>query len=61
MEEMYIYNFFFNYWLDVIFYKGDKYYVVLGYFVVDGNVGELLVIKGNKWCVYFVLDEIGEW
>ena len=60
-EEMHTYNPFLNYRLDVTFHKGDKHYVVPGYFAADGNAGESSATKGNKWRVHFAPDETGEW
>lgn len=59
--EMHTYNPFLNYRLDVTFHKGDKRYVVPGYFAADGNAGESSATKGNKWRVHFAPDETGEW
>lgn len=60
-EEMHTYNPFLNYRLDVAFRKGDKQYIVPGYFAADGNAGESSATKGNKWRVHFAPDETGEW
>ncbi len=60
-EEMHTYNPFLNYRLDVSFRKGDKQYIVPGYFAADGNAGESSATKGNKWRVHFAPDETGEW
>ena len=59
--EMHTYNPFLNYRLEVIFRKGDRQYLVPGYFAADGNAGESSATKGNKWRVHFAPDETGEW
>lgn len=59
--EMHTYNPFLNYRLDVTFRKGDKTYVVPGYFAADGHAAETAATEGNKWKVHFSPDEIGEW
>lgn len=59
--ERHTYNPFLNYRLDVTFRKGDKNYVVPGYFAADGDAGETAATEGNKWRVHFSPDETGEW
>jgi hypothetical protein len=54
-------NPFLYYRLNVTFAKGDKKYVVPGYYAADGNAGETSATSGNKWRVHFVPDETGEW
>jgi len=60
-SERHTYNPFLNYRLDVTFRKGDKNYIVPGYFAADGNAGETAASEGNKWKVHFSPDETGEW
>jgi len=50
-----------DYRLDVTFQKGDKRYVVPGYYAADGNAGQTSASAGNKWQVHFVPDEEGRW
>lgn len=62
-SEMDEYNPFVNYRLNVLFTHGvtRKSYLVPGYFAADGNAANTSASKGNKWCVHFTPDEIGEW
>jgi len=50
-----------NYRLDVTFTKGNKRYVVPGYYAADGNAAETSTTAGNKWRVHFVPDQVGQW
>ena len=50
-----------NYRLNVTFTKGDKSFVVPGYFAADGNAAETSSTHGNKWRVKFTPDESGQW
>ena len=50
-----------DYRLDVTFSKGDKRYVVPGYYAADGNAAETSATAGNKWKVHFIPDEEGRW
>ena len=50
-----------DYRLDVTFTKGNKQYVVPGYYAADGNAGQTSAKAGNKWLVHFVPDEEGMW
>ncbi len=54
-------NPFLDYRLDVTFAKGKKRYVVPGYYAADGNAAQTSATVGNKWRVYFVPDEVGQW
>lgn len=50
-----------DYRLNVTFTKGQKSYVVPGYFAADGNAAETSATQGNVWRVHFVPDEVGTW
>ena len=50
-----------DYRLTVTFAKGQKRYVVGGYYAADGNAGQTSTKAGNKWRVHFVPDETGQW
>jgi hypothetical protein len=50
-----------DYRLSVTFIKGQKQYVVPGYYAADGNAAETSAKAGNKWRVNFVPDETGQW
>jgi hypothetical protein len=50
-----------NYRLNVTFQKGDKRYIVPGYYAADGSAAETSATAGNKWRVHFVPDEQGQW
>jgi len=50
-----------DYRLNVTFSKGNKRYVVPGYYAADGNAAESGETSGNKWRVHFVPDEEGRW
>ncbi|MCH7557325.1 MAG: DUF5060 domain-containing protein [Planctomycetes bacterium] len=50
-----------DYRLNVTFAKGEKRYVVPGYYAADGNAAQTGATAGNKWRVHFVPDEIGQW
>ena len=54
-------NPFLDYRLNVTFSKGDKRYVVAGYYAADGKAGQTSAMSGNKWRVHFVPDEEGKW
>ena len=54
-------NPFLDYRLNVTFTKGNKRYVVPGYFAADGNAAQTSAKAGNKWRVHFVPDEEGMW
>lgn len=54
-------NPFLNYRLNVEFSKGNKIYLVPGFFAADGNAANTGAEKGNKWRVNFVPDEPGTW
>ncbi|MEM9885367.1 MAG: DUF5060 domain-containing protein [Bacteroidota bacterium] len=54
-------NPFLNYRLDVTFTKGDKNYVVPGFYAADGDAAETSAAEGNKWMVRFAPDGVGEW
>ncbi len=54
-------NPFLDYRLQVEFSKGDKVYIVPGYFAADGNAAETSADSGNKWRVHFAPDEAGDW
>jgi len=50
-----------DYRLNVTFTKGQKQYVVPGYYAADGNAAQTGASAGNKWRVHFVPDETGRW
>jgi hypothetical protein len=50
-----------DYRLNVTFTKGQKRYVVPGYFAADGNAAETSATQGHVWRVHFVPDEVGTW
>lgn len=54
-------NPFLHYRMNVTFRKGNKTYLVPGYFAADGNAAETSATAGNKWRVHFVPDETGQW
>ncbi|MHC4741625.1 MAG: DUF5060 domain-containing protein [Planctomycetota bacterium] len=54
-------NPFLDYRLTFIFSKGNKRYVVPGYYAADGNAAQTSATSGNKWRVHFVPDEEGKW
>ncbi|MBK8042409.1 MAG: DUF5060 domain-containing protein [Haliscomenobacter sp.] len=55
------YNPFLNYRLNVLFSKGDKQFLVPGYFAADGNAANTSAENGNRWRVRFTPDEVGDW
>jgi hypothetical protein len=50
-----------DYRLDVTFQKGEKRYVVPGYYAADGYAAETSATAGNRWRVHFAPDEEGQW
>ena len=54
-------NPFMNYRLNVTFTKGNKTYVIPGYYAADGNAAETSATSGNVWRCHFVPDETGQW
>lgn len=54
-------NPFLDYRLNVTFSRGDKRYVVPGYYAADGNAANTSADSGNQWRVHFVPDETGLW
>ncbi len=54
-------NPFLDYRLDVTFAKGEKRYVVPGYYAADGNAGQTGAAGGDKWQVHFLPPEPGRW
>jgi len=54
-------NPFLDYRLTVTFTKGDREYVVPGYFAADGNAAQTGKIAGHKWRVHFLPPEPGTW
>jgi len=54
-------NPFLDYRLDVTFTKGNKSFVVPGYFAADGDAGNSGSDSGNKWRCHFSPSEKGEW
>ena len=54
-------NPFLDYRLDVTFSRGDRRFVVPGYFAADGNAAETGAEAGNQWHVKFAADEPGVW
>jgi len=54
-------NPFLDYRLNVFFTKGDKCYIIPGYYAADGNAGQSSATGGNKWRVHFSPDDSGRW
>jgi hypothetical protein len=54
-------NAFTDYRLIVTFSKGEKQYVVPGYYAADGNAANTSADSGNKWRVHFAPCEEGRW
>jgi len=54
-------NPFLDYRLNVVFSKGDKCYIVPGYYAADGDAGHTGADEGNKWRVHFAPDSPGKW
>jgi hypothetical protein len=54
-------NPFTDYRLEVTFSKGQKQYVVPGYYAADGNAANSSADSGNKWRVHFAPSEEGRW
>jgi uncharacterized protein DUF5060 len=54
-------NPFLDYRLNVKFTKGNKSYLVPGYFAADGNAANTSAEAGNKWRVHFAPDAAGTW
>jgi len=54
-------NPFLDYRLTVTFTKGDREYVVPGYFAADGNAAQTGKIASHKWRVHFLPPEPGTW
>ncbi len=54
-------NPFTDYRLNVTFRKGEKTYVVPGYYAADGNAAQTSAEAGNKWRVHFAPSETGTW
>jgi len=54
-------NPFLDYRLSVTFARGDRRYIVAGYYAADGNAAQTGATAGNKWRVHFVPDEEGRW
>jgi hypothetical protein len=54
-------NPFLNYRLSVTFSKGEKQFVVPGYFAADGDAANSSASTGNKWRVHFRPEAIGRW
>ena len=50
-----------DYRLNVTFSKGNRRYVVAGYYAADGNAGQTGAASGNKWRVHFAPDAEGKW
>ncbi len=50
-----------DYRMNVTFTRGQKQYVVPGYYAADGDAGQTSAKAGNKWRVHFVPDEAGQW
>ncbi|MBN2314868.1 MAG: DUF5060 domain-containing protein, partial [Sedimentisphaerales bacterium] len=50
-----------DYRLNVTFTKGNKVYIVPGYYAANGNAAQTSAKKGNKWRVHFTPDEEGMW
>ena len=54
-------NPFTDYRMNVTFTKGDKSFVVPGFYAADGNAAETGASSGNIWMVRFSPDEEGLW
>ena len=54
-------NPFTDYRLNVTFSKGNKTYVVPGYYATDGDAANTSADSGNKWRVHFAPCEPGRW
>ena len=54
-------NPFFDYRLNVTFSRGERRYVVPGYYAADGEAAQTSATGGSKWRVHFVPDEPGRW
>lgn len=54
-------NPFLDYRLDVTFSRGDRTFVVPGYFAADGHAAETGAEAGSQWHVRFAADEAGVW
>ena len=54
-------NPFLRYRLNVTFSKGNKRYVIPGYYAADGNAAETGADIGNNWKVNFCPDDFGIW
>jgi hypothetical protein len=50
-----------DYRLTVTFVKGQKRYIVPGYYAADGDAAETSTKAGDKWRLHFVPDETGRW
>ena len=50
-----------DYRLQVTFSKGEKSYIVAGYYAADGNAAESSATEGDKWRTHFIPDEVGAW
>ena len=50
-----------DYRLIVTFVKGQKQYIVPGYYAADGNAAKTSAKTGNKWRAHFTPDETGSW
>lgn len=60
-SEMATPNPFTDYCLTVIFSKGNKQYVVPGYYAADSSAAQTSADSGNKWRVHFAPSEAGRW
>jgi hypothetical protein len=54
-------NPFLDYRLNAVFSKGDKCYIVPGYYAADGDAGQSSATEGSKWRVHFAPDSPGRW
>ncbi len=54
-------NPFLDYRLNVVFCRGERRYLVPGYYAADGNAAHTGTDSGNRWRVHFVPDEMGLW
>lgn len=54
-------NPFTDYRLNVTFSKGNRTFIVPGYYAADGDAANSSADSGNKWRVHFAPDEAGEW
>ena len=54
-------NPFLDYRLNVLFRRGDRTYLVPGYYAADGDAAQTGASNGSKWRVHFAPDATGTW